>query len=247
MLSIKDGKGRIYMSQDKLVALVTGGNRGIGFELVKQLALKGFKVILASRNPETGHVAAQKLKESNLDVSFVILDVNNQESIRQAALTVNERYGRLDVLINNAGVYLEENKRLVGMDPFILERTMATNFFGAYHVICSFIPLMEKRGYGRIINISSEYGATSEVSYPGVGAYKLSKFALNGLTQLVAAEIKGDIKINAVDPGWVSSDMGGPSAPRTPKRAAESILWLATIGPEGPNGGFFRDGKQINW
>ncbi|GAA3327055.1 hypothetical protein GCM10020331_065490 [Ectobacillus funiculus] len=87
----------------------------------------------------------------------------------------------------------------------------------------------------------------SEMSYQGVGAYKLSKLALNGLTRLVAAEINGDIKINAVDPGWVSSDMGGPSAPRTPKQAAESILWLATIGPEGPNGEFFRDGKRIDW
>lgn len=235
------------MSKDIKVALVTGGNRGIGYQLVKQLAQKGFKVILASRDPEMGYEAVQKLKESNLDISFVVMDVANQESIHQAAITVNERYGRLDVLINNAGVYLEENKRLVVTDPSILEKTMATNFFGVYHMIRSFIPLMEKQGYGRIINVSSEYGAISEMSYPGVGAYKLSKFALNGLTQLVAAEINGDIKINAVDPGWVSSDMGGPSAPRTPKQAAESILWLATVGSEGPNGGFFRDGKQIDW
>ncbi|NRD78971.1 SDR family NAD(P)-dependent oxidoreductase [Bacillus sp. BRMEA1] len=235
------------MSQDKQVALVTGGNRGIGNELVKQLAMKGFKVILASRVLEKGQEAAQKLKELDLDVICVEMDVANQESISQAAISVNEQYGRLDVLINNAGVYLEENKKLVAMDPSILEKTMATNFFGVYHVIRSFIPLMEKRGYGRIINVSSEYGAMSDMSYPGVGAYKLSKFALNGMTRLIAAEIKGDIKINAVDPGWVSSDMGGPSAPRTPKQAAESILWLATIGPEGPSGGFFKDGNQIPW
>ncbi|WP_299090683.1 SDR family oxidoreductase [uncultured Metabacillus sp.] len=235
------------MSHDKQVALVTGGNRGIGYELVKQLALNGFKVILASRDPEMGKEAVQKLKELNLDVSCVEMDVANQESIHQAAVAINEKYGRLDVLINNAGVYLDENKKLLAMDPFILEKTMATNFFGVYHVIRSFIPLMEKQGFGRIINVSSEYGEMSQMSYPGVGAYKLSKFALNGLTRLVAAEIKGDIKINAVDLGWVSSDMGGPSAPRTPKQAAESILWLATIGPEGPSGGFFRDGKQIPW
>lgn len=235
------------MSENKKIALVTGGNRGIGYELVKQLALNGFKVILTSRDPEMGYDVTQKLKSSNLDVSFEVMDINNQESIREVAITVNELYGRIDVLINNAGVYLDESKKLVAMDPSILERTMATNFFGAYHVICSFIPLMEKHGYGRIINISSEYGALSEMSYPGVGSYKLSKLALNGLTQLVAGEINGDIKINAVDPGWVSSDMGGPSAPRTPKQAAESILWLATIGPEGPNGGFFKDGKQIDW
>jgi NAD(P)-dependent dehydrogenase (short-subunit alcohol dehydrogenase family) len=235
------------MSQDKQVALVTGGNRGIGYELVKQLALNGFKVILASRDPEMGHEAAQKLMESNLDVSFVVMDVDDQESIRQAAITVNERYGRLDVLINNAGVYLDENEKLLTMDPSILKKTMTTNFFGAYHVIHSFISLMEKKGYGRIINVSSEYGAMRDMSYQGVGAYKLSKLALNGLTQLLATEIIGDIKINAVCPGWVSTDMGGPSAPRTPKQAAESILWLATIGPEGPHGGFFKDGKRIDW
>ncbi|MFB3162503.1 SDR family oxidoreductase [Neobacillus sp. 179-J 1A1 HS] len=235
------------MSQDKQVALVTGGNRGIGYELVKQLALKGFNVILASRDPEMGQEAAQRLMDTNLDVSFVEMDVVNQESIRQAAISINKRFGRLDVLINNAGVYLDKNQKLLAMDPGILEKTMATNFFGVYNVIRSFIPLMEIQGYGRIINISSEYGAMSELTYPGVGAYKLSKFALNGLTRLVAAEVNGDIKIYAVDPGWVSSDMGGPSAPRTPKQAADSILWLATIGPEGPNGGFFRDGKQIDW
>ena len=235
------------MSKDIKVALVTGGNRGIGYELVKQLALKGFKVILSSRNPEMGHEASQKLKELDLDVSCIEMDVTNQESIHLAVVAINEKYGRLDVLINNAGVYLDKNEKLLTMDPCILEKTMATNFFGVYHVVRSFIPLMEKQGYGRIINVSSEYGAISEMSYPGVGAYKLSKFALNGLTRLVAAEINGDIKINAVDPGWVSSDMGGPSAPRTPKKAAESILWLATIGPEGPNGGFFRDGIRIDW
>ncbi|MNJ52429.1 D-beta-hydroxybutyrate dehydrogenase [compost metagenome] len=133
------------------------------------------------------------------------------------------------------------------MDPSILEKTMATNFFGAYHVIHSLIPLMEKQGFGRIITISSEYGAMSGLSHPGVGAYKLSKYALNGLTQLLAAELQGDIKINAVDPGWVSSDMGGQSAPTTPEQAAKDILWLATTGPEGPNGGFFSGKEQIQW
>lgn len=235
------------MSHNKQVALVTGANRGIGYELVKQLALNGFRAILASRDLEKGHEAAQNLKQSGLDVSFLLMDVNDQESIRQAALTVNETFGRLDVLVNNAGVYLDENEMLLNMDPSILEKTMSTNFFGAYHVIRSFMPLMEERSYGRIINISSEYGMMNEMSERGVGAYKLSKLALNGLTRLVAAEIQGDIKINAVCPGWVRTDMGGPTAPRTPKQAVVSILWLATIGIDGPQGGFFRDGKPIDW
>ncbi|MEY8738429.1 SDR family oxidoreductase [Bacillales bacterium AN1005] len=235
------------MLKNKQIALVTGGNRGIGFELVKQLALKGFKVILASRDSKRGQESAQKLKESNLDVSFVVMDVENQESIRQAATYVNEKYGRLDVLINNAGVYLDEYEKLLTMDSSMLEKTMKINFFGVYHVIYTFIPLMKKQGYGRIINVSSELGALSEMCVQGTGAYKLSKLALNGLTQLVASEVEEDIKINAVCPGWVSSDMGGPTAPRTPKQAAESILWLATIGSDGPNGGFFRDGRPISW
>ncbi|MCY9695440.1 SDR family oxidoreductase [Paenibacillus alginolyticus] len=235
------------MSHNKQVALVTGANRGIGFELVKQLALNGFRVILASRDLEKGYEAAQRLEQSGLDVTFVQMDVDDQDSIRQASLTVNETFGRLDVLINNAGVYLDENELFMTMDPSILEKTMSTNFFGVYHVIRTFIPLMKKRSFGRIINISSEYGVMNEMSERGVGAYKLSKLALNALTRLAAAEIQGDIKINAVCPGWVSSDMGGPAAPRTPKQAAESILWLATIGPEGPQGGFFRDGKAIDW
>ncbi|MEH7360996.1 SDR family oxidoreductase [Priestia aryabhattai] len=229
------------------VALVTGGNRGIGYELVRQLAVDGFKVILTSRNSESGHKAMQKLKDSHLDVSFVVMDISSEASIRQAAAIVSEQYERLDVLINNAGIYLDKNQKLVNLDPSVLEKTLETNFFGAYHVIRSFMPLMEQQAYGRIINVSSEYGAMSEMSSSGVGAYKLSKLILNGLTQLIAAESTKDIKINAVDPGWVSSDMGGPSAPRTPQQAARSILWLATIGPEGPSGGFFKDGNQIDW
>ncbi|WP_029192666.1 SDR family oxidoreductase [Paenibacillus harenae] len=232
---------------DTKVALVTGANRGIGYELVKQLALNDFKVILASRDPNKGEDAAQKLKESGLDVSFVRIDVDDQESIRQAAIAVDRKFGKIDVLINNAGMYGDENENFLTTAPSILEKTMSTNFFGAYYVIHFFIPLMEKHGYGRIINVSSDYGAMSQLSRQGAGAYKLSKLALNGLTRLAAAHVHGDIKINAVDPGWVSTDMGGPNAPRTPMQAAESILWLATIGPDGPNGGFFRDGKRSDW
>lgn len=239
--------GGVTMSNEHKIALVTGGNRGIGYEFVKQLGEAGFIVILTSRNAEAGHKAVKALKESNLTVSFVEMDIENPVSIGQAMNLVRDQHGKLDVLINNAGIYLDENEELVKMDPSILEKTLKTNFLGAYHVIRTFLPLMEQQGYGRIINVSSEYGAMSEMASPGVGAYKLSKLMLNGLTQLVAAETNPNIKINAVDPGWVSSDMGGPSAPRTPKQAAESILWLATIGPEGPSGGFFKDGKQLNW
>lgn len=230
---------------EKKVALVTGGNRGIGFEVVKQLVLKGYSVILTSRDRDKGLKALQKFDTLKADIIYLEMDLDNQESIQKAAQIVNERYGRLDVLINSAGIILE-NKKLLD-DPEILERTMQTNFFGAFHVIQSFMPLMERHQFGRIVNVSSEYGALDQLSRSGVGAYKLSKYALNGLTQLVAAEASDDIKINAVDPGWVSSDMGGKSAPITPKQAAESILLLANTDPSCPNGGFFRNGKQIPW
>ncbi len=233
--------------QDKQTALVTGANRGIGYELVKQLASMGFQVIMTSRDSKKGSEAAQKLTESGLDVLFVVMDVTDPESIRRAAMTVTNNVGRLDVLISNAGVYLDENVKLLHMDPAILERTMSTNFFGVYHVMHSFIPLMEKQKYGRIINVSSEYGAMNALSYEGAGAYKISKLAMNALTRMAAAEVRGEIKIYAVDPGWVSSDMGGPSAPRTPERAAELILQSAMIGSEGPRSGFYRDGKAIDW
>ncbi len=229
------------------VALVTGANRGIGYELVKLLSMKGFKVLLGSRDPEKGAKAAQMLKESGVDVSFVIIDVDNRDSIRQAAILVKEKFERLDVLINNAGVYLDENKNFLTTDPSVVEKTMLTNFFGVYYMMHYFIPFMEMQGFGRVINVSSEYGMMSQMSSQGAGAYKLSKFALNGLTRVAAADMNGDIKINAVDPGWVSTDMGGPFAPRTPSQAAESILWLATIGPDVPNGCFFRDGKRMDW
>ncbi|MEH7610063.1 SDR family NAD(P)-dependent oxidoreductase [Gottfriedia acidiceleris] len=151
------------MLHEKRIALVTGGNRGIGYELVQQLALNGFKVILTSRDPKKGEKIAQKFNDFNLDVSFIEMNINNQESINNAATILNQKFGRIDVLINNAGVIFHEDKDLLKMEPTILEKTMTTNFFGAYHVIRTFIPIMEKQGYGRIINVSSEYGAMSEI------------------------------------------------------------------------------------
>ena len=244
-LSKKSGGKQMTMTPNKKIALVTGGNRGIGFELVKQLAHKGFEVILTSRDSNKGLQALERLEAFHVDVSHIEMDLDDKESIQQAARIVNERYGRLDVLINSAGIILE-NKKVVE-DPTILERTMQTNFFGAFHVISAFMPLMERNQFGRIVNVSSEYGALDQMSRSGVGAYKLSKYALNGLTQLIAAETSGDIKVNSVDPGWVSSDMGGRSAPITPKQAAESILLLTSPDHSCPNGGFFRNGKQIPW
>ncbi|MDQ0247561.1 NAD(P)-dependent dehydrogenase (short-subunit alcohol dehydrogenase family) [Bacillus fengqiuensis] len=235
------------MSEIKKIAFITGGNRGIGFELGKQLAEKNYRVILGSRNKEKGQNAVSSLKNLGYDIHVVELDVDHTESIQKTAEYVQQTYGRLDVLINNAGVYLDENEKMSEEEPAILEQTLTTNFLGPYHLIRSFLPLMMKNQYGRIVNISSGYGQMDEMDQTGPGSYKLSKFALNGLTRLLAAELSGNIKINAVCPGWVRTDMGGPHAPRSVEQAAQSILWLTELDEDGPSGGFFRDGHIINW
>lgn len=235
------------MSQVKNIALITGGNKGIGFELVKQLAEKNFQVILASRNKENGKNAVSSLQKLGIEISLVELDVDNIESIQNAVEYVQHKYGRLDVLINNAAVYLDESLKLTEADPAILEKTMRTNLLGPFNLIHSFLPLMKKHNYGRIVNVSSGYGQIDEMDDYGAGAYKLSKLALNGLTRILASEVSGNIKINAVCPGWVRTDMGGPNAPRSAEEAARSILWLAELEEDGPNGGFSRNGQRISW
>ena len=235
------------MSQFRKIALVTGGNKGIGFELIKQLAEKNYQVLMGSRNKNNGETAVSVLHKQGYEVSFVELDVDNTESIQKAVEYVQQTYGRLAVLINNAGVYLDEGIKLIEEDPAILEKTMRTNLLGPYHLIRSFLPLMKKNNYGRIVNISSGYGQMDEMDYTGAGSYKLSKLALNGLTRIIASEVSGNIKVNAVCPGWVRTDMGGPNAPRSAEESSRSILWLAELEEDGPSGGFFRNGQRISW
>lgn len=235
------------MSQFRNIVLVSGGNKGIGLELSKQLAEKNYQVILGSRDRVKGQNAVSSLQKQGIDIRFVELDVDSPESIQNAVKDIQDTYGRLDVLINNAGIYLDEGLMLSEEDPSILEKTMRTNLLGPYQLIRSFLPLMKKNNYGRIINISSGYGQLHEMDEPGTGSYKLSKLALNGLTRILASEVSGNIKINAVCPGWVRTDMGGPHAPRSAEEAARSILWLAELEEDGPNGGFFRNGKKISW
>lgn len=243
----KQFKRRDIVSQFRKIVLITGGNKGIGFELAKQLAEKNFQVLLGSRSRDKGQNAVSALQKIGYESRFVELDVDNEESVHNALEYIQQTYGRLDVLINNAGVYLDEGLKLSEEDSAILEKTMRTNLLGPYHLIRSFLPLMRKNNYGRIVNISSGYGQMDEMDYSGAGSYKLSKLALNGLTRILASEVSGNIKINAVCPGWVRTDMGGPNAPRSAEEAASSIVWLAELVEDGPNGGFFRNGQRISW
>ncbi len=236
----------------KRIAVVTGANRGIGFETCRQLAKRGMKVVLAARDKDKGLTAAKRLRDEDLDVDFALLDVTDDESVRQFARHLKKTYTRVDVLVNNAGIMIDGKAgRGAGAASVIkaeietLRRTMEVNVYGALRVTQALLPLMPKDD-SRIINVSSGMGQLSDMNgeWPG---YRISKASLNVLTRIFADELKETgIKVNSICPGWVKTDIGGPNAPRTPEQGADTIVWLATEGHV-PAGGFFRDRKPIPW
>ena len=229
------------------IALVTGANRGIGFETCRQLAGAGLRVILTSRDPAKGRRAADLLRREGKDVACEPLDVTDSKSVKRLLDAVRRRFGRLDVLVNNAAVYLDEDVSVFEVDDATVRATLETNFYGPLAMCRAFVPLMRAQGYGRVVNVSSGAGQLSSMT-GGTAAYKVSKAALNALTRIVADEVRpANIKVNAVCPGWVRTKMGGPRAPRSPEQGAETIVWLATLPDRGPTGGFFRDRKAIAW
>lgn len=235
-------------TQQGRVALVTGANRGIGFEICRALGVLGMRVALTARDPARGREAAEGLRAEGHDVLFRRLDVTDEASIAEVAAWVEGELGRLDALVNNAGVYLDEGVPGLDVDPETVRTTMQVNVFGPLRLTQALVPLMRRGRYGRIVNLSSGYGQVTRGVSPGTLAYKMSKAALNMLTQVLAAELRGSgILVNAVDPGWVRTQMGGPSAPRSPEGAADTPVWLATLPDDGPTGDFFRDRKPIPW
>ncbi len=238
------------MGTEKRIALVTGGNRGIGFETCRQLGRKGLRVILAARNAAAGERAAGILKSESLEVEFRLLDVSKVETIDACAESIDRDLGRLDVLVNNAGIMRDSSKRgasIFQADRELVRDTFDVNTLGPLMVANALVPLMRRHDYGRIVNVSSGMGQLSEMDggYPG---YRISKTALNAVTVILARELEGtNIKVNSVCPGWVRTDMGGDKAPRSPEQGADTIVWLATLPEGGPSGGFFRDRKRINW
>jgi NAD(P)-dependent dehydrogenase (short-subunit alcohol dehydrogenase family) len=227
------------MTPDQNIALVTGANRGIGFETCRQHARLGILVILTSRDEAKGQAAQKKLVAEGLDVTFHQLDVTEDESIRGLATFVKKEYKRLDILVNNAGVYIDNQSSLLRMEMDIFHTTMTTNLHGPIILCQAFIPLMEQQGYGRVVNVSSGAAQISD---------RLSKAALNAMTRILADELRGtNVLVNSMCPGWVRTDMGGRAAPRSVEKGADTIIWLATLPGGGPQSGFFRDRAQIPW
>lgn len=235
---------------DKKVAVVTGANRGLGFEACRQLAKKGIQVILTSRDEAKGKAAAEKLQAEGLDVIDYPLDVTSAPSCDRLAQFIHDRFGRLDILVNNAGVlldYSESDGSVFNLQISTLHKTLETNTFAPLLLCQTLIPLMKERNYGRVVNVSSGAGQLHDMN-TGYPSYRISKTALNAVTRIVANELKGtNILVNAVCPGWVKTDMGGENAPRTPEQGVDTIVWLATLLDNGPTSGFFRDRQPIDW
>lgn len=239
---------------DRKLAVVTGGNRGIGFAVSRGLAKKGLHVVLTARDEKKGRDAASKLEKEGLSVSFEKLDVTSGENIRAFRERLEREYGRVDVLVNNAGVFLDTEENRTGKDATVLNArpetvrdSLETNVFGPLILSQQLVPLMRKNRYGRIVNVSSGMGQLSEMNggYPG---YRISKTALNAVTRIFSDEFKDDnILVNSVCPGWVKTEMGGEEAERTPEEGADTIIWAATLPDSGPTGTFFRDRHPIPW
>ena len=230
------------------VALVTGANRGLGLETSRQLLAKGLTVVMAGRDVDALDRARSGLDVKALARAVVVpMDVVDAKSIAAAHAIVREQVGAVDVLVNNAAVLLFENEDVLSIPPSGYRDTFATNVFGVIEVCRAFVPNMAQRGYGRIVNVSSGAGQLATMS-TYAPAYSMSKAALNAFTRILASTYRGSgILANAVDPGWVRTDMGGPSAPRSPQQGADTIVWLATLPDDGPTGGFFHDRSATDW
>jgi NAD(P)-dependent dehydrogenase (short-subunit alcohol dehydrogenase family) len=234
------------MQREPLVAIVTGANRGIGLEVVHQLAQRGMQVILGSRDQRKGEEAAQAFIRRGLSVLPYQLDVTDQQSIEQLVKEVNSRFGRLDILVNNAAILYDTWQTVTTANLDTVQSALDTNLFGAWRMCLACLPLLRKSHAARIVNVSSEAGSLTEMS-GGTPAYSMSKVGLNALTLMLAAELRSTgILVNSISPGWVATDMGGPGG-RPITQGAAGIVWAATLPAHGPTGGFFDDEQSVPW
>jgi len=223
------------------ISLVTGGNRGIGREVCRQLAASGHTVILTARSAQAAADAARQVAADPLP-----LDVTDPGSVAAAARQVQARYGHLDVLVNNAAISYDTWQRAATADLAVVREAAETNLYGPWLMAQEFLPLLRRSEHPRIVNVSSEAASFEEMD-GGTPAYTASKVALNALTRMLAADLRKDkILVNAVCPGWVATDMGGPGG-RPVTDGAASVVWAAMLPDSGPTGGFFRDGRPLRW
>src|SRR5262245_26227904 len=234
------------MSGTNPIIVVTGGNRGIGFEICRQLAKRGAQVILTARKPETGEQAVTKLAAHNLSARFHPLNVTGPESIAALREFLERTFGYLDVLINNAGIISDEEASGLEVKLTTVRATLETNTLAPLQLAQTLAPLLKRSRAGRIVNMSSGMGALSDME-GGYAAYRISKAALNAVTGILAAELRGSVAVNSMCPGWVKTDMGGKNAERDVARGAETAVWLALDAPQDLTGKFLRDRKVIPW
>jgi NAD(P)-dependent dehydrogenase (short-subunit alcohol dehydrogenase family) len=225
------------------VAVVTGANRGIGYEVTRQLAARDHLVVLGSRDPSKGERAAAEI---GLDgVVARQLDVSDDESVLDATRWVEDSYGRADVLVNNAAILYDTSNRAVDVPLEVIREALETNLFGAWRMAQALLPMLLRSPRPRIVNVSSGGGSLASMG-GGTPAYSVSKASLNALTRLLAGELAGRVLVNSVCPGWVATDMGGPAG-RPVEQGAAGVVWAATLPDGGPSGGFFRDGREVPW
>ena len=227
----------------KRTGLVTSANR-IGLAIARQLAERGHSVFLGSRDGKAGDDAARSLRRLGLDVAPIHVDLTVAATIDAAINDIHKSGRSVDVLVNNAGVLHE--KPLLELTDAEIADSIAVHLTGPIRLIRALVPTMVARGYGRIVNVSSDWGSFA-AGLGGPGLYGVTKAALNALTVRLAKELPSAVKVNAMCPGWVRTRMGGQSATRTPDEAADTAVWLATLPDDGPTGGFFRDRKPIEW
>jgi len=245
------------MKNNKKIALITGSNKGIGLETARQLGKQDITVLIGARDPKKSEAAAKELRQEGLDARALEIDVNQTESIRKAVERVERDFGRLDILINNAGIGLDDqNKKVSEQSLETWRKTFDTNLFGLIATTHAFLPLLRKSEAGRIVNLSSILGSITLHATPGspiydfkvMPAYNVSKSAVNAYTVQLAYELKDSkIKVNAAHPGWVKTELGGEGATMELPDGAKTSVALATIGEDGPNGTYVHMGETLPW
>ena len=245
------------MSESSRVALITGANKGIGYEISHQLGAQGIIVLVGARDRAKGEEAAVKLCAEGIEAAAIQLDVTDQASINAAVAFIEKTYGKLDILVNNAGISIPEGRALPSeLDVDVLKKTYDTNVFGVFAVTKAMLPLLRRSEAGRIVNVSSSVGSLTKISYPTsyfatmppILAYCSSKTALNAITVAFAKELRDtNIKVNAVDPGYVATDLNNHSGFLTTEQGAAAPVTFATLPVDGPTGGFFEAEGAIPW